>query len=92
VYRASRDDDVVFRRELDAIAAARGSRVHYLLGSRRQLGYVPLAAERLLQLVPDLAERDVYLCGPPGMTAAARAQLRRAGVRRRAIHTESFEF
>jgi ferredoxin-NADP reductase len=34
----------------------------------------------------------VYVCGPDGMTTAARAALRRAGVPRRHIHHESFEF
>jgi ferredoxin-NADP reductase len=35
---------------------------------------------------------DVYLCGPPGMTGNAVAALTEAGVPRRRIHYESFEF
>jgi len=35
---------------------------------------------------------DVYLCGPPGMTGSAVAALTEAGVPRRRIHYESFEF
>jgi len=34
----------------------------------------------------------VYVCGPPGLTAAVTAELRSAGVPRRHIHRESFEF
>jgi ferredoxin-NADP reductase len=34
----------------------------------------------------------VYLCGPPGMTERAQAELRKAGVPRRRIHHESFTF
>ena len=44
----------------------------------------------LRERVPDLSERDVYLCGPPGMVAAIRASLRRAGVSRRQLHVERF--
>jgi ferredoxin-NADP reductase len=39
-----------------------------------------------------VSEHDVYLCGPPRMMDAARAALRRVGVPRRHVHTESFEF
>ena len=38
-----------------------------------------LSPEHLQQLVPDIAERDVYVCGPPAMTAATRASLDRLG-------------
>ncbi len=43
VYRASHPRDVVFSRELDAIAADQGASVHYVIGSRARLGYDPLA-------------------------------------------------
>lgn len=52
----------------------------------------PLTARALLRLIPDLAAHEVYLCGPPGMTEAARRALRGAGIPRRHIHHESFEF
>jgi ferredoxin-NADP reductase len=40
--------------------------------------------------VPDVAERDVYVCGPPGMTEAARASVMASGVPRRHVVTERF--
>jgi len=92
IYRASEPRDVVFRRELDTIARARGARVHYLIGSRAQLGGDPLSARQLQDLVPGLHRCEVYLCGPGGMTEAAVAALRKAGVPRGRIHYESFEF
>jgi predicted ferric reductase len=55
-----------------------------------------LAAERgfaihdRLELVPDLAERDAYVCGSPEMVDATVAWLREAGVQR--IVTERFAF
>ena len=92
IYRASSERDVVFRDELDAIAAARGSTVHYLIGSRAEIGGDPLSPRVLRSLVPGLDDRDVYVCGPPGMTSAAVRALRAAGVPKRSIHHESFEF
>jgi len=92
VYRASSASDIVFREELDAIAADRGATVHYLIGARARLGRDPLSAQQLKTLVPGLHRRDVYLCGPAGMTDTAVAALRAAGLPRRRIHHESFEF
>jgi ferredoxin-NADP reductase len=92
IYRASTPRDVVFRSELDAIARDRGGTVHYIVGSRKELGGDPLNPRVLQQLAPGLHRQDVYLCGPPGMTEAAMAALSAAGVPRRHIHHESFEF
>jgi predicted ferric reductase len=92
VYRASTPDEVVFRDELERIAEQRGARLHIVAGTRQQLGGDPLRAEVLRRNVPDLAEHDVYVCGPDGLSAAALASLRQAGVPRRRIHHESFTF
>ena len=92
VYRASSPRDVVFRRELDAVARARGGTVRYLLGSRAELGWDPLSAGHLRELVPGLHRHEVYVCGPPGMTTAAIAALQQAGVPRKRIHREAFDF
>jgi predicted ferric reductase len=92
IYRASHPRDVVFRRELDAIAADRGVSVHYVIGSREWLGYDPLEAGELQGLVPGLHRYEAYVCGPPGMTEAAISSLRDAGMPRRRIHHESFDF
>ncbi len=91
LYRADRVGDVLFRHELDDIAARRGGQVHYLVGPPGSPGDV-LVDYRLGQLVADIARRDVYLCGPPGFVDAATAALRRVGVPRDAIHFEQFAF
>ena len=92
LYRASHPRDVVFSRELDAIAADRNASLHYLIGSRGQLGYDPLAPENLQQMVPALHRYEAYVCGPPGMTQTAVDSLRALGVPQRRIHRESFDF
>ena len=88
IYRARRSRDLVLRDEIDQLAAHRGARVHYLLGSRRGAGH--LSADHLLRLVPDVAEREVYLCGPDELIRSLARDLRAAGVARTAIHFESF--
>jgi predicted ferric reductase len=92
VYRASRNEDVVFRRELELLAEQRDANLRIVTGRRSELGGDPLSAAALEANVPHLARHDVYLCGPAGMTDAARRALRAAGVPRRQIHHESFEF
>ena len=91
IYRASSERDIVFRDELDSIAAARGAKVYYLVGSRAEIGGDPLSPRMLRSLVPRLDEQEVYVCGPSGMISAASEALRGAGVPRRQIHFESFE-
>ncbi|MFD7921270.1 ferric reductase-like transmembrane domain-containing protein [Streptomyces sp. NPDC059740] len=91
LYWAHSTADLVFRKELDAVAARRGARVVYCV--TEPAGHsLPLTAAALTACVPDLARRDVYLCGPPGMARAAQAALREAGVPRGRVHHESFAF
>jgi ferredoxin-NADP reductase len=89
-------DEPLFSGELEILAAARGLQVIFLPRRRRRADSVlgPLAGpDELAALrtwVPDLAGREVYLCGPPAWTAGAVALCVGAGVPRDHIHTESF--
>jgi len=88
LYRARTASDVLFKDELDEIARRRpGARVHYLLGD--QVG--PLSPELFHRLVPGLVQRDVYLCGPPGMATAVRRSLKHAGLPGAQLHEERFD-
>ena len=83
---------MVFKDELDWLVRERDATVWYVLGSR----YDPwprhvFSPRGLRELVPDVRRRDVYLCGPPGLTAASLRTLRRLRVPRRQIHLDSFE-
>jgi predicted ferric reductase len=91
VYRVLREEDVVFREELDALAASRSTPVHYVIGDHAAPGGDRLLSpEHLEELVPDVAEREVYLCGPPAMTRVLERSVRRAHVPRRRLHVERF--
>jgi predicted ferric reductase len=87
VYRVVTDGEAIFRDELEQL----GATVHYVVGDHRTPeGRRLLSGRHLLHLVPDLTERDVYLCGPPAMTTVVERNLRRAGVPRRHVHSERF--
>jgi predicted ferric reductase len=88
VYRALTADDVILRDELDELAGRRGVDVHYLVGGHDAED--PLSPEQLRRLMPDIAARDVYVCGPPAMVDATRVSLGRTGVRH--IVTERFAY
>jgi len=91
IYRALGVDDFVFRNELTEIAARRGAEIHFIAGDHRDEGGLDLlSSTHLLDLVPDLAEREVFLCGPPAMMSATEASLKGAGVPDNQIHTERF--
>jgi predicted ferric reductase len=93
VVRGESTAALVFARELEALAAKRGAPVYLVLGSRSTCcpRHDPLSTRRLQRLVPDLAQRDVYVCGPPGLVQTAHRALRGADVPRRRIHTERFD-
>jgi predicted ferric reductase len=87
LLRGSRPEDVVLRAEVADEVARRGGRLHALIGPRTE---VPLDATALARLVPDVAHRDVYVCGPEPFQDALLAAARRAGVPAAHLHNESF--
>ncbi len=92
LYRVSAAADAVLLDELHALTRHRGARLHLVTG-RTGTGTppsAPFAPENLLALVPDLGDRDVFVCGPPAMTAAVLNSLRVLGVPRRQTHAERF--
>jgi predicted ferric reductase len=98
LYRVTSQDNAVFADELNELATRRGIQVHYLAGPRRRAtSWLPAGsgteygdAEHLRRLVPDVAERDVYLCGPSPWMAAVRAAALGAGVPTARLHDEDF--
>jgi ferredoxin-NADP reductase len=90
LYRVIDESEVIFREELESLTSDRVV-LHIVAGDHQtEEGRDLLAPEHLRQLVPDIAEREVYLCGPPAMTDAITRNVRAAQVPRRHIHTERF--
>ena len=87
----------LFDRELASLAEERGLRVLMLPGRRRApgswLGAGIGPADDLTALrywVPDIADRDVYVCGPEGWAEDVRRTTEAAGLPPDRFHVESF--
>ena len=93
LYRAHSEEHLVFKKEMDAISAHYGVRIDYLVtqaGGRQSSREAWLSPATMGRLVPDIANRVVYVCGPAGMMAAVRTSLEALGVPSDQIRTEVF--
>jgi ferredoxin-NADP reductase len=89
IMRGSSEADLVLRHEIASLVGERGGRLHEVVGPRSQ---APLDAAHLRSLVPDIAERDLYVCGPSGFMRHLIGEARALGVPDRNIHHEDFAF
>ncbi|MBV8562157.1 MAG: oxidoreductase [Actinobacteria bacterium] len=91
LYRVVHETELVLRDELHELAARHGFALHEIVGDHRDEAHAHLlTAPHLRELVPDLGERDVFLCGPPGLANHLLRELRAAGVPRSHVHLERF--
>ncbi|MEI8104469.1 MAG: ferric reductase-like transmembrane domain-containing protein [Actinomycetes bacterium] len=91
IHRVASTEHIVFADEIAELAARRGITVHYVVGDHAAgEGRDLLSPTHLLELVPDLAEREVFLCGPPAMIEAIDSALHHAHLPRRHLHVERF--
>jgi predicted ferric reductase len=92
IYRARSWDDLVFRDELEKLIRERRGAIHYLIGQRGtpELPDDPLSEQTLRGLVPDVASRDVFVCGPAAMMERMQEILRALDVPDVQIHLERF--
>lgn len=98
IYRFHDQDQLVFGGELQELADRRGVQLVLLIGPRRSdWSWLPAGtglddAAALHELVPDVSDRDVFLCGPSDWVTAAHRAARAAGVAARDLHTEDFSW
>jgi predicted ferric reductase len=98
LHRVGAASEFLFHRELDELAAHRGVRIVHLPGRRipDRDSWLPGSwaalsdRDALRRMVPDIAEHDVYVCGPDAWTDAVVASARQADVPDEQIHTERF--
>lgn len=89
VVRATTHEGIVHRDELVDLVRNRKGRYHELLGSRSD---VRMGASTLRRLIPDIALRDVYICGPQSFNELVISGVSRLGVSKDSIHEEKFSF
>lgn len=91
LYRARSEADAVLLEELRELARTRDAQVHVLSGRTRGTPpSAPFEPANLLATVPDITDRDVFVCGPPAMTSAVLRSLRELKVPDRQVHAEQF--
>ncbi|MFG2307612.1 ferric reductase-like transmembrane domain-containing protein [Streptomyces sp. NPDC048566] len=90
LYRVRSEADAVLLDEVRHLVGLRGGRLHLLTGRTGEAAAPPFAPAGLHSLVPDITDRDVYVCGPPAMTAAVLNSLRELRVPARQVHAEKF--
>lgn len=93
LYGARLGADLVFRSKLDELSTTQSNyRIHYVLSDdadwQGEKGYMD--QEKLARLVPDMVERDVYVCGPKPMLKTVLAVLKAMKIPKTQIHFESF--
>lgn len=92
LYRNRTPEDALFRHELEEWSRQKGFDLHFSYSRRDGGDPRVFEPERLRQMVPDLAEREVFVIGSPRLLAAAGNGLRAAGVPSRQIHYENFAY
>lgn len=89
ILRASTHEDAVLRREVASLVAARSGVLYELIGPR---SVVTTDSRSLHRLIPDIARRDVFICGPAGFVDAIVDAARTLGTPVDRIHREAFTF
>jgi len=100
VYRVRFEQDCIFVDELSALAGLHQARFLVVDGRRAtdRPSWLPQHAahlsdvEALQQIVPDVADHDVFICGSPGWMDAAEQAVIRAGVPSEHVHVERFTY
>lgn len=86
--------DTIFKNELDGLSVEYTFPVHYVLTDQPDFDGEKgrIDREKILRLVKDIREREVYICGPVPMLDAMRKMLmeKEIGVKPNRIHFEKF--
>ena len=73
------------------VSPGRGVKINYVVGDHASTqGRHLLSPAHLRELVPDISERDVYICGPVAMIDYIVPNLRTANVGKNHLHVERF--
>jgi len=90
ILRSRSEQESPLRDEIHELAKRHGATVHEVFGSRG-FGWASVAQPATLKnVVPDLEDRDVFICGPVQWADAVEADALAAGVAPEAIHRERF--
>lgn len=89
VLRASSADQLVLRDEVAELVRRRKGVLHEMVGARSDTSRM---GRELRRLIPDLAKRDLYVFGPPGLVEDVVEAGRVLGVPEGSLHREIFSW
>ncbi len=89
-YAMDKIADATFLEELFDIKGETRGNFHYTLVTSEHSGRI--TPELLGSTIPDLTQREFFICGPPGMMKAMRSHLHNLGVPESQVHTEEFSY
>jgi predicted ferric reductase len=89
IWRASNEKDLSLKQEVEELAKRRGTRIHYMVGSRK---HFPLSPARLTRTIPHILESDIFLCGPEGLVEEAKNSILELGFDPDRLHDEAFAY
>ena len=93
IYGVRTLEDIAFKSEFESLQKLCPFPIHYIISTPVdgfESGY--LNREKLVRLVPDFNNRDVFLCGPPVMMDAAIKNLQGLNFKHMNLHYEKFSF
>jgi len=92
IYRNRSRRDAVFIDDLEGLSQAKGFGLHLSFSRIGERDHNPFLPGGLEELVPDVADREVFVVGSSSLISAARSALRAAGVPGGQIHYENFAY
>jgi len=92
LYGTREKGGIPFKEELEALKASENLSLSYIISDNpstdQEKGRVD--GEIIKRLIPDVTERDVYLCGPGPMMQGTMEILSSLGVKKNHMHYERF--
>lgn len=91
ILRLRHERDYAHRAEIEDLIRARGGQLHLLVGPREWFAARdPFAVQSLTTMIPDIADRHAFICGPASLESAVIKGLRKAGMQSSNINLERF--
>ena len=90
LYSNKKESETVFKKELDELSKKYHFPIRYMYTQGKMANSGRLNSEKIYLFVPDILERDVYLCGSSKMMESMILELKKCSVKSWDIHYENF--
>ena len=91
IVRVRHEGEFAHRAEIQDLIRARGGQLHLIVGPREWFAARdPFAVRSLEAMIPGIADRHAFVCGPASLESAVIKGLRKSGLPSSNIHLERF--